>query len=94
MAPPPIQLMLTTIASQPALRQRQEYLLRVLQVKKIPFVSYDLASDEEAKRLWRRKAPLGLLSSLLPADIFLQRYTRQATTPRYSCWWEVPWNIL
>ncbi|KAG7450671.1 uncharacterized protein BT62DRAFT_1072711 [Guyanagaster necrorhizus] len=54
---PPIQLFLTTIASQPALRQRQEYLLRVLQVKKIPFTSYDLASDESAKRLWRRKAP-------------------------------------
>jgi len=29
-----------------------------LQVKKIPFVSYDLASDENAKRLWKRKAPL------------------------------------
>ncbi|KAK0464973.1 uncharacterized protein EV420DRAFT_1637143 [Desarmillaria tabescens] len=55
---PPIQLFLTTIASQPALRQRQEYLLRVLQVKKIPFTSYDLASDETAKKLWRRKAPL------------------------------------
>lgn len=36
-----------------------EYLLRILQVKKIPFTSYDLASDEEAKRLWRRKAPAG-----------------------------------
>ena len=36
-----------------------ETLLRVLQVKKIPFTSYDLASDEEAKRLWRRKVPLG-----------------------------------
>ncbi|KAL4242131.1 SH3BGR family protein [Abortiporus biennis] len=57
MAPPPIQLFLTTIASQPALRQRQEFLLRVLQVKKIPFTSYDLASDEDAKKLWRRKAP-------------------------------------
>ncbi|PBL01193.1 hypothetical protein ARMGADRAFT_1160422 [Armillaria gallica] len=55
---PPIQLFLTTIASQPALRQRQEYLLRILQVKKIPFTSYDLASDETAKRLWKRKAPL------------------------------------
>ncbi|KAK0205732.1 hypothetical protein IW262DRAFT_1328336 [Armillaria fumosa] len=54
---PPIQLFLTTIASQPALRQRQEYLLRILQVKKIPFTSYDLASDETAKRLWKRKAP-------------------------------------
>ena len=28
-----------------------------LQVKKIQFVSYDLASDENAKRLWKRKAP-------------------------------------
>jgi len=54
---PPITLYMTTIASQPALRQRQEYIFRILQVKKIPFTTYDLASDEEAKRLWRRKAP-------------------------------------
>ncbi|KAI0673545.1 hypothetical protein C8Q78DRAFT_631626 [Trametes maxima] len=58
MPPPPIQVFLTTIASQPALRQRQEYVLRVLQVKKAKFTSYDLASDEDAKKLWRRKAPL------------------------------------
>ncbi|TDL28625.1 hypothetical protein BD410DRAFT_781140 [Rickenella mellea] len=58
MPSPPIQVFLTTIASQPALRQRQEYILRILQVKKIPFTSYDLASDEAAKKLWRRKAPL------------------------------------
>lgn len=58
MPSPPIQVFLTTIASQPALRQRQEYVLRILQVKKIPFTSYDLASDETAKKLWRRKAPL------------------------------------
>ncbi|KAJ7492763.1 hypothetical protein FB451DRAFT_990776, partial [Mycena latifolia] len=57
MPSPPIEVFLTTIASQPALRQRQEYILRILQVKKIPFTSYDLASDEKAKRLWRRKAP-------------------------------------
>lgn len=36
-----------------------EYILRILQVKKIPFTSYDLASDEDAKKLWRRKAPKG-----------------------------------
>ncbi|KIY70153.1 hypothetical protein CYLTODRAFT_371410 [Cylindrobasidium torrendii FP15055 ss-10] len=59
MPAPPIQLFLTTIASQPALRQRQEYTLRILQVKKIPFTSYDLASDEKAKSLWKRKAPAG-----------------------------------
>lgn len=65
MPSPPIQVFLTTIASQPALRQRQEYVLRILQVKKIAFTSYDLASDEDAKKLWRRKAPLGALASLL-----------------------------
>ncbi|KAI0800861.1 hypothetical protein C8Q74DRAFT_1239045 [Fomes fomentarius] len=58
MPSPPVQIFLTTIASQPALRQRQEYVLRVLQVKKVQFTSYDLASDEDAKKLWRRKAPL------------------------------------
>ncbi|KAF9527806.1 hypothetical protein CPB83DRAFT_876289 [Crepidotus variabilis] len=57
MGPPPISLFMTTIASQISLRQRQEYILRALQVKKIPYVTYDLASDEDAKRLWRRKAP-------------------------------------
>jgi SH3-binding glutamic acid-rich protein len=36
-----------------------EYILRVLQAKNITFNSYDLASDEDAKRLWRRKAPPG-----------------------------------
>jgi len=36
-----------------------EYIFRILQVKKIPFNTYDLASDEEAKKLWRRKAPQG-----------------------------------
>ncbi|KZT57120.1 hypothetical protein CALCODRAFT_483474 [Calocera cornea HHB12733] len=56
---PPIQLFLTTITMQPVLRQRQEYILRILQTKKIPFTSYDVASDEGAKRLWRRKAPQG-----------------------------------
>lgn len=29
-----------------------------MQVKKAQFTSYDLASDEDAKKLWRRKAPL------------------------------------
>ncbi|KAJ1311258.1 hypothetical protein OPQ81_009756 [Rhizoctonia solani] len=61
---PPIQIFLTSIASAPALRQRQEHLLRTLQVKKIPFTSYDLAADEEAKKLWRRRAPAN--NSTLP----------------------------
>ncbi|KAF9056519.1 hypothetical protein BJ165DRAFT_1399161 [Panaeolus papilionaceus] len=59
MPSPPISLFMTTIASQPVLRKKQEYVLRILQAKKIPFTTYDLASDEEAKRMWRRKAPAG-----------------------------------
>jgi len=56
---PPIEVFLTTIASQAALRKKQEYLLRTLQVKKIEFTSFDLASDEEAKKRWRRRQPQG-----------------------------------
>lgn len=37
----------------------KEYILRILQIKKLPYLSYDLASDEGAKRLWKRKAPPG-----------------------------------
>ncbi|KAG8883680.1 hypothetical protein FRB98_002870 [Tulasnella sp. 332] len=64
---PPITLFLTTIASEVNLRRRQdhrnifwesvEYLLRIFQVKKIPFQAYDMASDEQARRLWKRKVP-------------------------------------
>jgi len=69
---PPIELFLTTIVSSPALRQRQEYIMRVLQVKKIPFTSYDMASNEDAKKLWRRKAPLSKqqLPGLLVGGMF------------------------
>lgn len=54
---PPITLFLTTIASEPRLRSRQEYLLRIFQVKQIPFSAYDMASDERARKLWKRKVP-------------------------------------
>jgi hypothetical protein len=36
-----------------------DYLLRILQAKKIPYTAYDLASDEKAKSLWKRKALQG-----------------------------------
>lgn len=42
-----------------------EYILRILQTKKIPYTSYDLASDDDAKRLWRRKAPPGAFDLIL-----------------------------
>lgn len=34
-----------------------EYVLRTLQGYKIPFTAFDLASDEDAKKTWRRRAP-------------------------------------
>ncbi|GJJ09541.1 hypothetical protein Clacol_003764 [Clathrus columnatus] len=78
MPAPPIQVFLTTIITQPTLKRRQEYILRILQTHKIPFTSYDLASDDAAKTLWRRKAPAG--KQELPEavefgelDIFLRR---------------------
>jgi len=78
MAPPPIQVFLTTIASQVELRRRQEYLLRILQVKKIPYTSYDLASDEDAKRLWKRKVPQDRqqLPGLLVGGEFIGDFTQ------------------
>ncbi|QRV76604.1 SH3 domain-containing protein [Ceratobasidium sp. AG-Ba] len=72
---PPIQIFLTSIASAPALRQRQEHILRILQVKKIPFTSYDVASDEEAKKTWRRKAPNNAsLPGILIGGVFAGTY--------------------
>ncbi|KAH8120182.1 hypothetical protein DFH11DRAFT_1685561 [Phellopilus nigrolimitatus] len=49
-----------------------EYILRILQIKKIPFTSYDLASNEEAKRLWKRKAPVAKqqLPGILVGGVF------------------------
>jgi len=72
MPSPPIQVFLTTIASQPELRKRQEYILRILQTKKISFTPYDLACDDEAKRLWKRKAPLN--KQQLPGILVGGRY--------------------
>ncbi|KAG8963331.1 hypothetical protein FRC05_004768 [Tulasnella sp. 425] len=34
-----------------------KYLLRIFQVKQIPFSAYDMASDERARKLWKRKVP-------------------------------------
>jgi hypothetical protein len=47
------------VSHSPLITNSVEYILRVLQAKNITFSSYDLASDEDAKRLWRRKAPPG-----------------------------------
>ena len=63
-----------------------------MQVKKIPFTSYDLASDENAKRLWKRKAPPGEMfesTSLEPwvqpeLHVFVHRLERLTRFPQTS----------
>jgi len=46
----------------------------VLQGKKIPFISYDLASDEQAKKQWRRTAPPGAPREPLFVSTCAKRY--------------------
>jgi len=68
-----------------------EYILRVLQAKKITFNSYDLASDEDAKRLWRRKAPVGELRVFAQRDYSseLTPCARQAAITWHTDWWDL-----
>lgn len=54
-----------------------EYMLRILHVKKIPFTSYDLASDEAAKKLWKRKAPVGKCPFILSPTTLLSESRMQ-----------------
>ena len=51
-----VELFSTSILSNHKIRNRHERYISILQVKKIPFVYHDLASDDDAKSRWRRKA--------------------------------------
>lgn len=51
-----VELFSTSILSNHKVRSRHERYVSILQVKKIPFVYHDLASDDDAKSRWRRKA--------------------------------------
>lgn len=51
-----VELFSTSILSNHKVRNRHERFISILQVKKIPFVYHDLASDDDAKSRWRRKA--------------------------------------
>lgn len=50
-----VELFTTSILGNPVTRNRHDRYITVLTAQKIPFVFYDLASDDEAKRRWRRK---------------------------------------
>ncbi|WFD38603.1 uncharacterized protein MJAP1_001562 [Malassezia japonica] len=51
-----VELFTTSILGNPVTRSRHDRYISVLSAHRIPFVYHDLASDDEAKRRWRRKA--------------------------------------
>ncbi|KAM0749201.1 hypothetical protein T439DRAFT_45631 [Meredithblackwellia eburnea MCA 4105] len=52
---PQIDVFTTTILSNPGIRSRHERLHRHLQAARIEYTTHDVASDEEAKKFWKRK---------------------------------------
>ncbi|WFD31033.1 hypothetical protein MSPP1_002062 [Malassezia sp. CBS 17886] len=60
-----VELFTTSILGNPRTRARHDRYITVLTAAKVPFVYHDLASDEEAKKRWRRKARDFLLPGLL-----------------------------
>lgn len=52
---PQIDVFVTTIFSSGPIRGRHERVDRVLRSLRLPFISHDVASDEQAKAYWKRK---------------------------------------
>ncbi|KAJ9475609.1 hypothetical protein PHBOTO_005672 [Pseudozyma hubeiensis] len=65
MAGPTVELFSTSILSNVKVRTRHERYTSVLAIKKIPYVYHDLASDDDAKSRWRRKAKDAQLPGIL-----------------------------
>ncbi|WFD43185.1 hypothetical protein MPSI1_001840 [Malassezia psittaci] len=63
-----VELFTTSILGNPVTRSRHERYVTVLSALKIPFVFHDLASDDEAKRRWRRRARDPRIPGLLVRD--------------------------
>ncbi|KPV74455.1 uncharacterized protein RHOBADRAFT_54272 [Rhodotorula graminis WP1] len=57
--PPTIDLFVTSILSNPAIRGRHERVRRGLTSLRIAYCEHDVAADEAAKSLWKRKARNG-----------------------------------
>ncbi|KAI5481607.1 hypothetical protein MNV49_002833 [Pseudohyphozyma bogoriensis] len=55
MATPKIDVFVTSIQSNAQLRGRHERTQRALTSVRVPFTTHDVASDEEAKKYWKRK---------------------------------------
>ncbi|GAC97764.1 hypothetical protein PHSY_005351 [Pseudozyma hubeiensis SY62] len=65
MAGSTVELFSTSILSNVKVRTRHERYTSVLAIKKIPYVYHDLASDDDAKSRWRRKAKDAQLPGIL-----------------------------
>ncbi|GAA5987331.1 hypothetical protein JCM10908_001912 [Rhodotorula pacifica] len=52
---PSIDVFVTSILSNPAIRGRHERTRRALTSARVPYREHDVAGDEEAKKLWKRK---------------------------------------
>ncbi|SJX65519.1 uncharacterized protein SRS1_16145 [Sporisorium reilianum f. sp. reilianum] len=74
MAGPTIELFSTSILSNVKVRTRHERYTSVLAIKKIPYVYHDLASDDDAKSRWRRKAKDPQLPGLLVNNEWVGSY--------------------
>lgn len=74
MAVPTIELFSTSILSNIKVRTRHERYTSVLAIKKIPYVYHDLASDEDAKSRWRRKAKDPQLPGILVNNEWVGSY--------------------
>ncbi|CDU22548.1 uncharacterized protein SPSC_01178 [Sporisorium scitamineum] len=74
MAGPTIELFSTSILSNVKVRTRHERYTSVLAIKKISYVYHDLASDDDAKSRWRRKAKDPQLPGLLVNNEWVGSY--------------------
>ncbi|BGP41253.1 hypothetical protein JCM10450v2_005293 [Rhodotorula kratochvilovae] len=54
--PPTIDVFVTSILSNPAIRGRHERVRRYLTSARVPYNEHDVAGDEAAKSLWKRKS--------------------------------------
>ncbi|WFC99095.1 hypothetical protein MYAM1_001833 [Malassezia yamatoensis] len=63
-----VELFTTSILGNPVTRSRHDRYVTVLSALEIPFVYHDLASDDDAKRRWRRRARDPRIPGLLVRD--------------------------
>ncbi|RXK41907.1 hypothetical protein M231_00628 [Tremella mesenterica] len=64
MAPPPVTIYVTSLTSQPRVRQHIDLLHRSLKALEIPYESFDLVVDQDAKTRWQRSKPTGMVVGL------------------------------